>query len=217
MPLSSAQGEPTLEYLSCVEREEQLGRLRNQAKIRKSMLVFGPEGVGKSRLLQTFVENQPLALYVAQMRSPREFLLGLFHALRSADERIRIPANIGDLSSSSMKGIVNRALDTRPFLMVLDQLDAPSRVVTGMIKDLHYFGRTPVIFASRLEFAQRNAERIQLWASNLESILSSLIEWSDGNPGAILHMLKMAQLPQYRVGDQIKSHILYIDYRMGRR
>jgi hypothetical protein len=240
MPLSSAQGEPTLEYLSCVEREEQLGRLRNQAKIRKSMLVFGPEGVGKSRLL--------LALYVAQMRSPREFLLGLFHALRSADERIRIPANIGDLSSSSMKGIVNRALDTRPFLMVLDQLDAPSRVVTGMIKDLHYFGRTPVIFASRsphmedigalrplcalkserieienlpqkiaLEFAQRNAERIQLWASNLESILSSLIEWSDGNPGAILHMLKMAQLPQYRVGDQIKSHILYIDYRMGRR
>jgi hypothetical protein len=63
----------------------------------------------------------------------------------------------------------------------------------------------------------RNAEKIQLWASNLESILSSIVEWSDGNPGAILHMLKMAQLPQYIVGDQIKSHILYIDYRMGRR
>jgi len=30
-------------------------------------------------------------------------------------------------------------------------------------------------------------------------------------------MLKMAQLPQYRAGDQIKSHILYVDYRMGRR
>jgi hypothetical protein len=68
-----------------------------------------------------------------------------------------------------------------------------------------------------LEFAQREAERTQLWASNLESILSSLVEWSDGNPGAIIHMLKMAQLPQYRAGDQIKSHILYVDYRMGRR
>jgi hypothetical protein len=33
--------------------------------------------------------------------------------------------------------------------MTLDQLDGPSRVVTGMIKDLHYYGRTPVIFASR--------------------------------------------------------------------
>ena len=248
MPLSSAQSEPTLEYLSCVEREEELGLLRNQAKIRKSMLVYGPEGVGKSRLLQTFVEGQPLALYVAQMRSPREFLLALLHALHSADAGIRIPGNIDALSSSSLKGIVNRALDTGPFLMVLDHLDAPSRVVTGMIKDLVYYGRTPLIFASRsphmedigalrplcalkserieienlpqkiaLEFAQRNAEKIQLWASNLESILSSLVEWSDGNPGAILHMLKMAQRPQYRVGDQIKSHILYIDYRMGRR
>jgi hypothetical protein len=68
-----------------------------------------------------------------------------------------------------------------------------------------------------LEFAQRHAERIQLWASNLDSILPSLVEWSDGNPGAILQMLKMAQLPQYRADDQIKSHILYVDYRMGRR
>ena len=80
MPLSSNQGEPTLEYLSCVEREEELGRLRTQARARKSMLVFGPEGVGKSRLLRRFVDSQPLALYVEKTRSPREFLLGLLQA-----------------------------------------------------------------------------------------------------------------------------------------
>jgi hypothetical protein len=68
-----------------------------------------------------------------------------------------------------------------------------------------------------LEFAQREAERIELWASNLESILPSIVESSDGNPGAIVQMLKMAQLPRYRAGDQIKAHILYVDYRMGRR
>lgn len=178
-----------------------------------------------------------------QIGSPKSRLL---QALHSADEGIKIPPNIGALSSRSLKGIVNRALDTKRFLMVLVQLDAPSRVITGTIKDLHYYGRTPVFFASRsphmedvgalrplcartserlelknlppqiaLEFAQREAERIDLWASNLESILPSLIEWSDGNPGAILHMLKMAQLPKYRAGDQIKSHILYVDYRMG--
>jgi hypothetical protein len=132
--------------------------------------------------------------------------------------------------------------------MVLDHLDGPSRVVTGMIKDLHYFGRTPVIFASRsphmedigalqplcalkserleirnlppsiaLEFAQREAERTHLWASNLGSVLPSLVEWSEGNPGAIIQMLKMAHLPQYQIGDQLKAHILYLDYRMGRR
>jgi len=248
MPLSSAQHEPPLEYLKCVEREEELGRLRDQARIRKSLLVFGPEGVGKSRLLRTFVEKQPLALYVEQMRSPREFVLTVLKALHSVDRNIKVPEILSALSTTSLKGIVHRALDTNPFLMVLDHLDAPSRVVTGMIKDLNYYGRTPVIFASRsphmedigalrpfcaskserlemnnlppqiaLEFAQREAEKNDLWATNMEAILLSLVEWSDGNPGAILHMLKMAQLPQYRAGDQIKAHVLYIDYRMGRR
>ena len=248
MPSSPVQRAPTPEYLNSVEREEELGRLRNQARIRKSLLVHGSEGVGKSRLLQSFVGSQPLAVYIPQMRSPREFTLTLLQALHSVDDKVKLPGNIPALSTSSLKGIVHRALDTRPFLMVLDHLDAPSRVVTGMIKDLYYYGRTPVIFASRsphmedigalrplcalkserielenlpqkvaLEFAMRDAERIKLWASNLDSILPSLVEWSDGNPGAILQMLKMAHLPQYRVGDQIKAHILYLDYRMGRR
>jgi len=102
--------------------------------------------------------------------------------------------------------------------MVLDHLDAPSRVVTGMIKDLHYYGRTPVLFASRsphmedigacarcarqvganglrnlppqiaLEFAQREADRIELQASNLGSTLSSLVEWSSGTPRPPAHV-----------------------------
>ncbi len=248
MPSSSAQREPGREYLSCVAREEEMGRLRNQAGMRKSLLIHGPEGVGKSRLLRAFAESQPLALYVARMRSPREFLLALFSALHAADEAIKVPANLDALSTSSLKGIAHRALDAHPFLLALDQLDAPSRVLAGMIKDLHYYGRTPVLFAARsphmedigalralcanqserlevknwplnvaLEFAWREAERSQLQASNLETVLPSLVEWSGGNPGAILHMLKMAELPQYRAGDHIKAQILYVDYRMGRR
>jgi hypothetical protein len=211
------------------------------------MLVHGPTMVGKSRLLRAFAASQPLTLYVAQVRAPREFLLALLSALHAADEEIAVPGNLKDTSTTSLKGMAHRALDRREFLMALDQLDAPSRVVTGIIKDLHYYGRTPVIFASRsphmedigalgplcanksermelknwplniaLEFARREAERSELWASNLESVLPALVEWSDGNPGAILQILQMARLPQYRVGDQIKAHILYVDYRMGR-
>ena len=247
MPSSSLQREPDHEYLNCVEREEEMGRLRSHAKTRRSLLVFGPEGVGKSRLLQTFVKCQSLALYVGQVRSPRDLVHALLQSLHAADERIEIPGNVAALSTISLKGLVHRALDTQPFLLVLDQLEAPSSVATGMIKDFHYYGRTPVIFASRsphmedigalrslcankserlevknwphhiaLEFAKRDAARLRLSASNLETILPSLVEWSDGNPGAILRMLKMAHLPQYRAGDQIKAHILYLDYRMGR-
>lgn len=244
----SVQHEPTSEYLSRVAREEELTWLRNQVNARKSLLVFGPEGVGKSRLLHRFVENQPLALYIAQIRSPREFLLALLDALHSSGTAARIPANFNTLSTTSLKGVAQRALDTKPFLMVLDQLNGPSRVVTGLIKDLHHYGRTPVIFASRsphmedigtlqplcadkserlevknwsqhiaLEFAHREAEKDQLLASNLESALNSFVEWSDGNPAAILHMVRMAHLPRYRLDDQIKAHVLYLDYLMGRR
>lgn len=45
-----------------------------------------------------------------------------------------------------------------------------------------------------------------------------LVEWSNGNPGSIVHMLRMAHFPRYyAAGDQIKAHVLYLDYRMGRR
>jgi hypothetical protein len=176
-------------------------------------------------------------------------MLALIQDLRALAKReMRLPANPRALTTSSLKGMVHRALDEFPFLLVLDHLAGPSRVVSGIVKDLHYHGRTPVYFAARaphmedvgallpmcadrserleirnlapsvaLEFAKREAERTALWASNLESVLHSLVDWSEGNPGSILQMLKMADLPRYRMGDKIKAHVLYLDYRMGRR
>jgi hypothetical protein len=213
------------------------------------MLVFGPEGVGKTRLLLTFVQNQPFALYVSPIRSPRDLMMALIQDLRRLDKReLRLPSNANSLSTSSLKGIVQRALAEFPVMLVLDHLAGPSRVVTGIIKEFSDYGRRPIYFAARtphmedigtlqpmcadrserleirnfgpavaLEFAKREAERTGLRASNLDSALHSLVEWSEGNPGSILQMLKMADLPRYRMGDQIKAHVLYLDFRMGRR
>ena len=158
------------------------------------------------------------------------------------------PRNLTSLSTVSLKGLARRVLENQPCLLVLDQLNGPSRAVTALIKDLHHFVRTapwslppdhrtwrisarcnPIADKSErieiknwpqpiaLEFAYREAEKTSLSASNLEQALRMLAEWSNGNPAAILHMLKMAQRPQYRLGDQIKAHVLYLDYRMGRR
>ena len=237
------------QYVAVVERTEELARLQAQAQRRKSMLIFGAEAVGKTRLLRTFVETQPLALFAAQVQSPRELLLALIEELRRvAKPGISLPANWTSLGTGSLKGIVQRALDQHPFFLALDHLAGPSRVVTGLIKDLNYFDRTPVIFVARtphmedigtlqpmcagkaerlelkefvppiaLEFARREASSTGLWASNLDHVLHQLVEWSNGNPGSIVHMLKMAHFPRYYAGDQIKVHVLYLDYRMGRR
>lgn len=235
-------------YNVAVDRLDEMARLQAQAQKRKSMLVFGPEGVGKTRLLVSFIKAHPLALYVSQTRSPRDLMHALVETLHGSGKReLRLPADPRSLSTSSLKGVVHRALDSFPFFLVLDHLAGPSRVVTGIIKELNDYGRTPVFFASRtphmedigallpmcadrserveiknlppaiaLEFAQREAASVSLRASNLEGALESVVDWSDGNPGSILRMIQMAQLPRYRMDGQIKTHILYLDYRMGR-
>jgi hypothetical protein len=240
--------EPEL-FFAAIERKEEMAYLQAQAQKRKSLLVFGPEAVGKTRLLQAFVKTQPLALFVPRVESPREMLLALVAELRRLGKPgVQLPANTESLSSSGLKGVTQRALEKHPFLLALDHINGPSRVVTGLIKDLNYFERTPVIFVARtphmedigalqpmcarnserlalkefapsiaLEFARWEARRSDLWASNLDEVLRSLVDWSKGNPGSIVHMLKMAHLPRYWVGDQIKCHVLYLDYRMGRR
>jgi hypothetical protein len=248
MPEPLLQCAQSTQYMAAVERVDEMARLQAQAQKRKSMLVFGPEGVGKTRLLIRFTNTQPFALYVSKTNSPHDMMLALVDSLRRlAKPDLRLPSTPRSLSTSSLKGMVNRALDQYPFILVLDHLAGPSRVVTGMIKELNYYGRTPVFFAARtphmedigalqpmcadrservevknlpspiaFEFAQNEAARTSLWASNLETVLHSLVDWSEGNPGGILQMIKMAQLPTYRMGDQIKSHVLYLDYRMGR-
>jgi ABC-type cobalamin/Fe3+-siderophores transport system ATPase subunit len=45
------------EYAATVERSEELARLKAQAQKRKSMLIFGPEAIGKTRLLKEFSQK----------------------------------------------------------------------------------------------------------------------------------------------------------------
>jgi hypothetical protein len=236
------------EYVKAVERTVELERLISRARERKPLLVFGPEGVGKTRLLQEFAGIQPLALYVSQVKSPHALLLSLVESLRAKLGVRSLPSQTSTMSTSGLKGTVDRALNAKPFLLLVDQLQGPSRVVTKIVKELGYYGRTPIFFGARsphmedigalqalcydkkerlemmnwsseiaLEFARREAERLDLWANNLDAALQSIVHLGGGNPGSILGMLKMASRSQYRVDDQIKFHVLYLDYRMGRR
>jgi hypothetical protein len=248
MQRSSTGVELNEEYVKAVERTVELQRLISRAKERKPMLVFGPEGVGKTRLLQEFARVQPLALYVAQAKSPHDLLLSLAESLRGKLGVRSLPSHTSTMSTSGLKGTVDRALNAKPFLLLVDQLQSPSRAVTKIVKELGYYGRTPIFFGARsphmedigalqalcydkkerlemmnwpsdvaLEFARREAERLDLWANNLDTALQSMVHLCGGNPGSILGMLKMASRSQYRVEDQIKFHVLYLDYRMGRR
>ena len=64
-------------------------------------------------------------------------------------------------------------------------------------------------------FALAAALRGGLSARNMSDFLERVLEYSQGNPGAIVAMLAMAKHPQYRSDDRIKITPLYIDFRLN--
>jgi hypothetical protein len=66
------------------------------------------------------------------------------------------------------------------------------------------------------EFSKFVADEVHLDAENRSEFLNRLVEFSGGNPGAIVAMVQMACASKYRSGDRIKSTPLYIDFRLAR-
>jgi DNA polymerase III delta prime subunit len=64
-------------------------------------------------------------------------------------------------------------------------------------------------------FAARCAEGEGLTADNLAQFLERIVEYSDGNPGAIVRMIHLAKDTKYFHENQIKITPLYIDYKIA--
>jgi len=65
------------------------------------------------------------------------------------------------------------------------------------------------------QFAREVVARANLTASNLNEFLDKILEFSEGNPGAILALVSTAKDPKYRSDEHIKIAPLYIDFRMN--
>ena len=68
--------------------------------------------------------------------------------------------------------------------------------------------------SSAEHFAREMIKRQGLSGSNITEFLNKVLEFSVGNPGAIITMVEMARYPKYRSDEHIKISPLYIDYRM---
>jgi DNA polymerase III delta prime subunit len=65
------------------------------------------------------------------------------------------------------------------------------------------------------QFAREIVDRVGLSAENMTEFLHKVLEFSGGNPGAMLALLKMGSYPKYRSDERIKITPLYIDFRMS--
>jgi hypothetical protein len=67
------------------------------------------------------------------------------------------------------------------------------------------------------QFAREVIARANLTASNMNEFLDKILQFSEGNPGAIVALVETAKHPKYRSEEHIKISPLYIDFRMNWR
>ena len=225
-------------------REQELEALRARLREPRSLLLYGPAGVGKTLLLKRTLLDFPQVLYSAESAGIQSTFRNLARAMLRAGGKSdqAIPSK----SAVALRGIVFEALRKGKHFVVLDHLKAPSQAFAAAVREITDRGRTPVIavarsphmedvgflrplFAERSDrfelrnfarlvaeqFAQECVRSIGLSAYNLREFLDRVLEFSQGNPGAILSMLEMAQRPHYRSAEHIKITPLYVDFRLN--
>jgi hypothetical protein len=91
---------------------------------------------------------------------------------------------------------------------------------TGFLQPL-YGGRSQKCeihnfeYATAGQFAREMIRRRSLSGANVGEFLEKILEFTAGNPGAIIALIDMACYPKYRSQEHIKITPLYIDFRMG--
>lgn len=137
------------------DREAELEQLQRKVGSRRSFLLHGPAGVGKSSLMTRVLEGFSSALYCAQSSSSTAIFRELGGALARAGNAVaagslgRAGEKLKSKSAVALKGIVSDALQAGRYSIVLDHCAFTSRALAGDIKEVAGRTSTPVIAVAR--------------------------------------------------------------------
>jgi hypothetical protein len=193
-------------------REKEVGELRERFAARKSFVLHGPSGSGKSFLLQRVMPDFPNVLYCLESTSPQLVFQSLALALVASRDRfvrgwLRNPQAVRTKSAISLRGIVLNAVRRGNYFVVLDHLCGPAAALSADTRDLMHYGETPVLAVTRsahmedlgflTDFFVLRAERMRL--SNFA--LSQAVQFAEEVAQRI--QLRATNLPEFleRVAD----------------
>lgn len=219
-------------------RRDEVQILTNALCARKSCLVLGPKGMGKSRLLQ---ESLSIA------RQPYVYVEGpevLHRLLVELAERLSCPAgrfrSVRSATSVALKPSVLDALRRLPRCLVLENVadadprmyrflqqvyyvpgvclvvTAASRDCLGHLRKLLWDPREeialkPLTRTEALSLFDVASRMYRLESFDLDAFRSKVLTAAQGNPGQILTMCRMASRPEYQDERHIKFLPLRID------
>jgi len=219
-------------------RRDEVRTLTNALCTRKSCLILGPKGIGKTRLLQ---ESLSIA------RQPYVYIEGaevLHQLLVELAARLSCPAgrfgSVRNATSVALKPSVLDAIRKLPRCLVLENVadadprmyrflqqvyyvpgaclivTAGSRDCLGHLRKLLWDPREeialkPLTRTEALSLFDVASRMYRLESFDLDAFRCKVLTAAQGNPGQILTMCRMASRPEYQDGRHIKFLPLRID------
>jgi nucleoside-triphosphatase THEP1 len=156
-----------------VDREIEIRRVAEALRDRKSLVICGPAGIGKTTLVSQVMDRlsadmRARCLYLPCIKDLQDMLRQLIRALyETKDPNLRqqlhaegvstlsFEAWLKRLSSSQMKGVLYRMIEHSDYRVFLDHIPPLTLPVAKIIKELFWMRNTPVYLLVRDEMEQR--------------------------------------------------------------
>ena len=139
-----------------VGRDQELSRLRDRLHQRKSLLIHGPAGVGKTLLLKYVLSGSPTFLYCERSPSAQAVFRQLATQLwKSDDPRLKTFCGSGGVneiksaSAANVKGLVTEALRESCHTVVIDHISRPAPAFSASIRTVIGWCNTPIVAVAR--------------------------------------------------------------------
>ena len=226
------------EHIPLLGRRDEVRTLADALRARKSCLITGPAGIGKTRLIQEAlaVSRQPL------LRVGRP---GVLHGLLvELAERLSCPAgrfaSVRQATSAALKPCVLDALRRAPRCVILENVGAASPPMYRFLQQLYHvpgvclivtaasrdslghlrkllwdpreeIALDPLTRAEAADLFDAAARAYLLESFDLDAFRGQVLAAAQGNPGQILTMCRMACRPEYQDGRHIKFLPLRMD------
>jgi hypothetical protein len=224
--------EPQLPFLGMAR---ELERLSLAFATGDPLLLLGPQGSGKTRLIQEALPRNRHVLYIAWEPTLHALLISMARALIAGPEDC-----LAAQTSVRLKGLLWTAMESSPTPMVLDGIAGASFPTYRFLQRIYHTRGMALFAASRDAFSlgtlarlfwnpanalhippfhehdaeqlfEAAADRFQLRHLDLAEFRYKVLESARGNPGQIIEMCRLAARPQYHSGRYIKFSPLRID------
>jgi hypothetical protein len=211
--------EPHLPFVGMAKERQ---RLSLAFETGDPLLLLGPQGSGKTTLIQEALSSNQQVQYIAWAPTLHALLTAMARTLIASRHAGFISrakpgrepeAWLAVQTSIHLKGLLWTAVETSPVPMILDGIAGASFPAYRFLQRIYHAPGMALFAASRDAFSLGALARL-FWnpaKADLDEFREKVLESARGNPGQIIEMCRLATQPQYHSGRYIKFAPLRID------